>query len=93
MKSSLSQRMFCLFPHPWLVRAAELCTHVHSLMPSALASAELGGHPLQVHLSPVPEHQWAHLQQECVTEGLVSCGLNPEGSVHESQCSEVSSWC
>lgn len=41
-----------------------------------------------MHLSPIPEHQRAHLQQECVTEGLVSCTLKPEGLMCESQHSE-----
>ncbi|KAH1171078.1 hypothetical protein KIL84_006696 [Mauremys mutica] len=37
---------------------------------SSAGQQELGGHPLQVHLPPIPEHQWAHLQEECVTERL-----------------------
>lgn len=65
-------------------RSPELFPSVHSLTLSPRASAELGGYPLQVHLSPVPEHQWAHLQQECVAEGLVSCTLKPEGLLRET---------
>jgi len=38
-----------------------------------------------MHLSPIPEHQRAHLQQECVTEGLVSCTWKPEGLICGSQ--------
>lgn len=58
---------------------------VDSPMLSPCASAELRGHPLQMHLSPIPEHQRAHLQQECVTEGLVSCMWKPEGLICGSQ--------
>lgn len=44
-----------------------------------LCPAELRGHSLQVHLPPVPQHQRAHLQQECVPEGLVSEGSSLRG--------------
>lgn len=75
----ISLRECSVFSH-----SPELFPSVHSLTLSPRASAELGGHPLQVHLSPVPEHQWAHLQQECVAEGLVSCTLKPEGLLRET---------
>lgn len=42
-----------------------------------------------MHLSPIPEHQRAHLQQECVTEGLVSCTWKPEGLSVEVSTLEV----
>ncbi|KAK2521935.1 hypothetical protein Q9966_012896 [Columba livia] len=59
-------------------RAADRAAVLHPFS-SSTSHQELGGHALQVCLSPVPQHHWADLQEECVAEGLqlpARCGAD-----------------